>query len=182
MYMKANYTIYLYEVEDIWKAEGKTLADQIPALLKFPNWTFGELQFKMIDMFENRFKFREICAETIEYWEHIANRYLNELVIKYGELIELQITNLEKLYDRFTTHTNTEQEGYFVNPINKPGTILGDTGPSGQLQGYTEGKYEEDKAFGYFRTNPELMEAVNKLEMLYTRVLAEMDLLFMGVL
>ena len=180
--MMANYTMYLYQVEEVWTEKGTSLTQEIPALLKFPDWVVNGQTFKMSAMFDDRFKFREISAETIEMWTQIANRYCNELVVKYGELIELQIANLNKLYDRFTTHTNTEQEGYFVNPINKPGTILGDTGPSGQLQGYTEGKYEEDKAFGYFRTNPELMEAVNKLEMLYTRVLAEMDLLFMGVL
>lgn len=176
--------MYLYEVIEVWGSQDPAtdLASQIPELNDFPAWTNSNKSYNMLDMFQNRFYYREICAETIEYWTHLAKRYINELLVKYGNLIELQLDNLNKLYDRFTTHTNTEQEGYFVNPINKPGTILGDTGPSGQLQGYTEGKYEEDKAFGYFRTNPELMEAVNKLEMLYNKVLAEMDLLFMGVL
>lgn len=180
--MMANYTMYLYQVEEVWTEKGTSLTQEIPALSKFPDWNANGQTFKMSDMFDDRFKYREIGAETIEMWAQIANRYCNELVVKYGELIELQIANLNKLYDRFTTHTNTETEGVFLNPINQPGTILGGTPVNGQLQGYTEGKYEEDKAFGYFRTNPELMEAANKLEMLYNKVLDEMDRLFMGVL
>lgn len=180
----ANYTMYLYEVIEVWGSQDPAtdLASQIPELNDFPAWTNSNKSYNMLDMFQNRFYYREICAETIEYWTHLAKRYINELLVKYGNLIELQLENLNKLYDRFTTHTNTETEGVFLNPINQPGTILGGTPVNGQLQGYTEGKYEEDKAFGYFRTNPELMEAANKLEMLYNKVLDEMDRLFMGVL
>ena len=164
--MQAQVTKYYYQ----WLDDGGTVP---PLLTKFPTFNFGNTTLNMSDLFYARNKYKEIGAETDELFEENFRNVVNEALILYYDKIENQINNMQKLMER-TVKENVERNNeLYLNPINTN---------EPQLDSYTKDHGYNEKVYGFFKSNPEIMKSINELEIMYMSALIYMDKIFMGVL
>ena len=164
--MQAQVTKYYYQ----WLDDGGTVP---PLLTKFPTLKLGNTTLNMSDLFYVRNKYKEIGAETDELFAQNFRNVVNEALILYYDKIENQINNIKKLMDRTVKETYEDRHTNYLQPINE-------TEP--KLDDFNKDHGERDRTFGYFKSNPEIMESVNKLEIMYMSALEYMDRIFLGVL
>lgn len=164
--MQAQVTKYYYQ----WLDDGGTVP---PLLTKFPTLKLGNTTLNMSDLFYVRNKYKEIGAETDELFEENFRNVVNEALILYYDKIENQITNMQKLMERTVKENFERNNELYLNPINTN---------EPQLDSYTKDHGYNEKVYGFFKSNPEIMKSINELEIMYMSALEYMDKIFLGVL
>lgn len=164
--MQAQVTKYYYQ----WLEDGGIVPNEMSF---FPVFNFGENSFNMSELFYSRNKYKEIGAETDVLFEQYLKNVINEALILYWNKITIQIENIDKLMDRVVQENYDRNNELYLNPI--------DTN-SPQLDSYTHDHGFNEKVYGFFKSNPEIMKAINDLEIMYMSALEYMDKVFLGVL
>ena len=91
---------------------------------KFPTFTLGNLSFNMYDMFFDKYRLREIGAETEELFEIYYKIKIEQLLIKYVPKITMFIAKWNSLMDRKIELSSSGSNSYFLNPANATSTSL----------------------------------------------------------
>lgn len=164
--MQAQITKYYYQ----WLNNGGKVPMEIGY---FPLFKFGLYEFYMDEMFNERNYYKEIGAETDELFSHYFKVVVKEALVLYYDKITIQIENIDKLMDRVVQENYDRSNELYLNPI--------DTN-SPQLDSYTHDHGYNEKVYGFFKSNPEIMKAINELEIMYMSALEYMDKVFLGVL
>lgn len=164
MYDTANYTMFYYQ----WEEQFFPNAELSNLFTKFER--FNNLNLK--DLFNARNKYKEIGAETGEFFEHNLKNSLNEAYVLYNDKLKMQIENFNDLYSRTVTETGENTDKVFFNPV---------TGNNPKLQNMATNKYEREKTYGYIYSNPQIMEQVEKIKLIFFEILEYFDNLFMAV-
>lgn len=86
------------------------------ALNRIPTVTIGDETYNFATMFYDRNKWREIGAETPEYWRHIADRYLDEVSLIFNVKIKGWEAALGDLWKRETKSEESTTDNYYYNP------------------------------------------------------------------
>lgn len=166
---------------------------------KMPSYTFNENNevVTFADRFIKRNYYKEIGSETYELFEmHLANGSY-EVATLFGDKIRTQLDNFNKLYERFieveesdtydeTSSDKRELKDYYnpvVNTFTESNANI-DTASSDDntyTKEFTETR-KRAKLYSFLKTNPQLMDEVNKVEIMYERALEYLDILFMVVL
>lgn len=167
---KALYTEYLFEY--LQRDTERENAIKLK-FAGFYQYTTNEVSFNMYDLFVNAYKFREIGAETEELFTLMLYRKIDEIIIKYNEKIKIMSDNFSKLMDRIVTENGNNEHATYYNPTNVENSDI--------LQGKERNEFSQDRTFGYFKSNPEIMEKVAELESLYVKALKEFNSIFMGL-
>lgn len=153
-----------------------------------PVFEAGGVTYNMFDLFIKRYGLREIGAETGELFSEYLEIKLDEICLKYVNKIELYINNFNKLMDRSVelkregsnNYSNNEKNENYLNPIVTDKAKLQDynaiskDGSSGFSETYTQ-------AYGYFKSNPEILEKALEIENVYYKALEEFNILFMEI-
>lgn len=164
--MQAQVTKFYYQ----WLDDGGVVP---PLITKFPALKLGNTIINMSDLFYVRNKYKEIGAETDELFAENFRNVVNEALILYYDKIENQINNMQKLMERTVKENFERNNELYLNPINinEP-----------QLDSYTKDHGYNEKVYGFFKSNPEIMKSINELEIMYMSALEYMDKIFLGVL
>lgn len=180
--MISNYT----ETLDEFIAQGGNVHRDKFDLL--PTFTVGNTTYNLYDLFITRYKLREIGAETEELFSEYLSIKLDEINIKYSNKINLYIANFDKLMSRTVelerqannTYSNNEKDEGYLNPLVSNNPQLQDvTKQDRSGENSLEEKYTQ--AYGYFKSNPEILRQAMEIENVYYRALDEFNVLFMGV-
>ena len=138
----------------------------------FPSFTLNNLNLNMYDMFYDKYRLREIGAETEEMFEVFYKNKLNELIVKYVPKLNAYISNWNKLFERKISLSNSGSNSYFLNPMT----------PNGNLKLDDKDTYEntQERPLSMFgKTNAELMEQVMNLKDIFNDCLNEFNSIFM---
>lgn len=154
-----------------------------------PTFSVGSTSLNMYDLFITRYKLREIGAETEELFSHYLDIKLDEIMLRYVDKINLYISNFNDLMSRkvklqqddTTTYGKATQNEDYLNPITN--------GTGAKLQDFTKQVNQgsdnyhsvKEQAFGYFKSNPEILKAALEIENIYYTALEEFNILFMEV-
>lgn len=139
----------------------------------FPTFTIGDEQISMYSLFKTRNLYKDIGCETDEMFEHELKRKVTEVAVEFNKRLNIYLSNFDKLFDRVLTLSYNSSNEYYLNPVLDGG---------GKLQDQTKNSGEHDQAFGYFKSNPDIMKAILDIKEIYISVLKEFDILFMVVL
>lgn len=142
----------------------------------FPSFVIEDEQISMYSMFKSRNLFKDIGCETDEMFEHELKRKLVEVAVEYNKKLTMYLANFDKLFERVLTLEYSSDNKYYLNPV------LPVTGDGGKLQDQTKNDGKHQQAFGYFKSNPDIMKAILDIKDIYTQALKEFDILFMVVL
>lgn len=153
-----------------------------------PTFTVGDTVYNMYDLFITRYGLREIGAETDELFSQYLSIKLDEINIKYTNKINLYIQNFDKLMSRTvelerqanTTYNNKGKDENYLNPITTNNAKLQDF-TTGENNGENELTENYTQAYGYFKSNPEIMKQALEIENMFYKALDEFNILFMGV-
>lgn len=162
---RANYTMFFYQyIEAIGGQEN------LPTELQsFPQW---ESQ-NFIDRFIERFKYREIGSETVELFSHNLKMCTNEAISIYKRKLQLQLDNFDDLYKRTVKESGFDIDEDYFNPINSQ---------SQKMITKSKNEYEREKTYGYIYSNVQIMEQVEKVNIIFEDILNYFERLFMAVL
>lgn len=137
----------------------------------FPSFTLNDLNLNMYDMFYDKYRLREIGAETEEMFEIFYKSKLNDMLVKYVPKLTAFISNWNKLFERKITLSNSGSNSYYLNPMTPNGTLKLDDKDS-----YENTQERPLSMFG--KTNAELMEQVLNLKDIFLDCLNEFNSLF----
>lgn len=164
--MQAQLTKYYYQ----WLEDGGIVPNEMTF---FPVFNFGENSFNMSELFLNRNKYKEIGAETDELFSQYLKNVINEALVLYYNKITIQIENIGDLMNRIVKENFERNNELYLNPINTN---------EPQLDSYTKDHGYNEKVYGFSKSNPEIMKAINELDIMYMSALEYMDKVFLGVL
>lgn len=106
--VKPEYTMFYRDfVEDYGVPQSLSL---------IPDITIGETTFSFAELFYQRFQWREIGAETPEYWRSICDRYMTEAAIIFSEKINGWQAALGDLWKREVVHEEATTDNFYYNP------------------------------------------------------------------
>lgn len=162
---RANYTMFFYQyIEAIGGQEN------LPTELQnFPTWE----EQNFIDRFIERFKYREIGSETVELFSHNLKMCTNEAISIYKRKLQLQLDNFDDLYKRTVAENGESIDELYYNPINSQ---------SNKLQSKSKNNYQREKTYGYIYSNVQIMEQVEKVNIIFEDILNYFERLFMVVI
>lgn len=139
----------------------------------FPSFVIGDEQISMYSLFKSRNLYKDIGCETDEMFEHELKRKLTEVAVEYNKKITMYLSNFDKLFERVLTLEYSSDNKYYLNPVLDGG---------GKLQDQTKNDGTHQQAYGYFKSNPDIMKAILDIKDIYSQALREFDILFMVVL
>ena len=143
----------------------------------FPSFVIEDEQISMYSMFKSRNLFKDIGCETDEMFEHELKRKLVEVAVEYNKKLTMYLANFDKLFERVLTLEYSSDNKYYLNPV-----LDFDGSLHGKIQDRTSNEGNHQQAFGYFKSNPDIMKAILDIKDIYTQALREFDILFMVVL
>ena len=142
----------------------------VPDLIK----TDGTTQ-TFYDTFLRRNWDKEIGAEVIENWCWDVRHIMDDVAATLLPKLNLQISNLDKLLSRTADLSSNSTATQYYNPANLNKTEL-------KVQQVSENNRNDQRVFGLFKSNPEIMAAMTDVRMIYGEILEFCDRLFMGVI
>lgn len=153
-----------------------------------PTFTVGSTTYNLYDLFITRYGLREIGAETEELFSEYLSIKLDEINIKYTNKLNLYVSNFDNLMKRTVeltrqannTYSNNRQDENYLNPIVTNNAKLQDL-IKGSGTGENELNETYSQAYGYFKSNPEILKQALEIESVYYSMLDEFNILFMGV-
>lgn len=147
------------------------------ALGKIPSITIAEQTYNFADLFYERFKHREICAETVEYWKDLANRYLTEAALIFTQ----KIKQYEELAPKVTERVETTQESTVDNFYLNPTVSANPAEPrTPKLQSTSEHIYPHHLVFNT-KNNADILETALDIRNIYFDCLLYCEKLFMSI-
>ena len=142
----------------------------------FPSFVIGDEQISMYSLFKSRNLYKDIGCETDEMFEHELKRKLTEVAVEYNKKITMYLSNFDKLFERVLTLEYSSDNKYYLHPV------LDFDGGGGKIQDQTRNDGTHQQAYGYFKSNPDIMKAILDIKDIYSQALREFDILFMVVL
>ena len=164
--MIAEYTMFYH---DYMTAYG---APQNLALI--PSITIGGRTYTFAEMFNERNRYREICAESATYFTHLANRVLKEAAILFSDKITQFEANKAKLWVKEECKEESSYANYYLNP-----TVSAKDGDP-KLQSTSENIQHHHI---YYNTGnmSDIIEAANDIEHIFYDCLIYCDKLFISL-
>lgn len=158
----------------------------------------GEIEtMTFAERFMERNWYKEIGSETFELFEMQLTIKSREVASLFAEKIRSQLEHFSKLYDRFIEVTDSnshndsgESDGSskgFYNPVtlefNESNSNIDNASKTNNsYSNNSTDTFVRNKMYSFLKTNPQVMEEVNKVEMIYEKALSYLDTLFMVVL
>lgn len=178
----ANFTMYLYEVLDA-PFEGKTVDDVVRAELtnfpQLPAISEGSFNMSFYDLFKRRNLYKEIGFETISGWVHEFLSIVDRARILYVDKVNLQLSNLDTLLSRVVEEVDVHTNTSYLNPTNGAAQPqLEDM----KVNAASKVENRNQRIAGLFKSNPEVMEEMTNMTMIYEDMLMFFDRCFMGVI
>ena len=161
-------------------AEGYELPDN---LSDFITLDIADIEYDIPTLFEKRNLYKEIGSETEELFKHNLSVLIDEALALYNPQLKLLQDNFENLMKR-TVQEHIEGSGdrsstgkNFLNPANTDATKLTD---KNTVEG--ENSYEEDRdrSFGFFKSNPEVLQKANECFRVVSEILKYLDKAFIA--
>lgn len=147
-----------------------------PKFNYFPTFSLVEdFNISFYEIFKERYDLREIGAETEELFEHYLNETINEAITKFIPKINIFIANFNELFSRKVKLEEQGENKFYLNPVNNTVT-------SNKQQSASRYDGSREHVYGYFKSNPEIMEGILKLRDIYNEAVDYFDKVFMSVL
>ena len=170
--MQALYTMIFddfltqYEASAEWQ-KVKTIFDQFPAFQS------GDNAIDVYTLFVERFRLREIGAETPSIFIHYCEDRARELFVKFSWKLQQFNEQYTQLMGRSTTLEGGGTDEIYLFPVNSSAQRLASkTSFTRQNAGQIAGNL----------SNPELLTLVMNLRDIYIDVVRECEPLFMGIM
>ena len=161
--------------DDFIKEYGNTPEwDKVKSIFnQFPAYQSGDNAVTTVyELFIERYKFREIGAETPSIFAHYCEDRTRELYVKYSWKLQLYNQQYNKLMERSTTLAGGGEDNIYLFPINSNAQRLASkTSFTRQNAGQIAGNL----------SNPELLELAFNLRDLFIDVVGEFEPLFLGI-
>lgn len=167
--MIAQYT----ELYETYKENGNPEYTELWEM--FPTFDLDGVEIDMYDMFFDKYRFREIGAESEELFSIFYKNKLEQMLVKYTPKINVFLNNWENLMNRKIQLSSNGSNTYYLNPM---------TSTSENLKVDDKSSYENttERPLSMFgKTNAEVLEQVLKIKDIYNDCLEEFGTLFMMV-
>lgn len=140
----------------------------------FPTVSIGNHNFVLENMFEARNAYKEIGAETPEYFREIANRRIKEAALIFIPKINEWIEHLPDLWSREQVNVESTADDFYLNPS------VSATNATAQpkLQSTNKSTYNHHITFGQGVSNAEMLRQIMEVENIYFAALEFLDNLF----
>ena len=165
----ANYTMYYRDFV--------TKYNEPEALSLIPEVTLNGRTFNFAEMFYNRNKHREICAETGEYFMDLANRVLTEAALIFSKKIEDWNEHLDEVWQREDEADEKVTDNVYYNPTV---TANNTEGKAPKLQSSSESVFKRHLVYNT-QSNAELIQAALDVQNIFYEALVYTDKLFMSI-
>lgn len=143
-------------------------------LALIPSITIGDTTYKFDEMFNDRFKYREICCESSTYFTHLANRVLKEAALIFSDKIKGFEKQLGNLWNREETVEEKSYSNYYLNP-----TVSAKDGEP-KLQSTSESIYPHHITYNT-QSTAELINGALQVENIYYECLLYCEKLFFSL-
>lgn len=173
--MQALYTMTFeefltrYENSSEW-AKVLELFEQFPT---YKEEREGAPEITIYTLFKDRYKFREIGAETPSLFAHFCEDRVRELYVKYSWKLQLYNEQYNKLMGRSTTLEGGGEDFIYLFPVNSSAQ---------RLASKTTFTRKNAGQIGGNLSNPELLTLALNLRDLFIDVVDEFEPLFMGIM
>lgn len=127
------------------------------------------------DIFLRRNWDKEIGVEVISSWCWDVRHIMDEVAVVYLPKLKLQQENFDNLMSRVAEERDEIKSTIYYNPQNNQTTDL-------KVQDVNLREATNQSLTGRFKSNPEVMEAMTNIRMIYGEILEFCDRLFMGVI
>lgn len=145
-------------------------------LSMFPTVTIDDKEYDFAAMFEARNAYKEIGAETPEYFKAIADRRIKEAALIFVPKIDEWKTHLTELWTREQVNVETSADAYYLNPTIAALDTSGQGQP--QLQSTNKSTYNHHIIFGQGVSNAEMLREIMDVENIFYSALEFLDNLF----
>lgn len=140
----------------------------------------GQVQIQKVyrsfyDIFLRRNWDKEIGVEVISNWCWDVRHIMDDVAAVYLPKLKLQQENFNNLMTRIAEEHDHATNTTYYNPVNKQTTDL-------KVQNVNERDSVNQSITGRFKSNPEVMEVMTNIRMIYGEILEFCDRLFMGVI
>lgn len=143
-------------------------------LALIPSITIGGKTYSFANMFNDRYRYREICAESTTYFTHLANRVLQEAAILFTDKINSFEANKDKLWVKEVKEDESSYSNYYLNP-----TVSAKDGDP-KLQSTSE-NINPHHIYYNSGNMSEMIEAANAIEHIFYECLTYCDKLFIAL-
>ena len=142
---------------------------------QFPAYTLGgdSPVYTIYTLFVERYKYREIGAETPSLFAHFVEDRARELVVKYAWKLQLFNEQYTQVMGRFVKVEESGNDYVYLYPINSTAKRLASS---------TSFDRNSAAAIGGGISNPELLTLSLNLRDIFIDVIQEFEPLFMGVM
>lgn len=123
-------------------------------------------------MIELKYKNREIGQETDDLFYDSLKYAFNKVILKYSNKVILYKENFRKLLERKVSLDDDGEELNYLQPISNA---------SEKLDSKFSYKSKKEQAFGYFQSNPDIMQKALEIKDLYNEMVNEFEFCFLGV-
>lgn len=175
-----NFTMYLKDILDK-TFEGNTVNDLLVVELgDFPTFAVeGGNSQTFLELFKRRNLYQEIGFETVQGWCANFRRVADQARILYADKVRLQLTNMNQLLSRVIEEEDTHTSTSYLNPANAAAQPQVE---AMRVNAASKTEYKNQRIAGLFKSNPEVMEEMAKMTVLYDEMLTFFDRCFMGVI
>lgn len=141
---------------------------------QFPSYRQGNApETTVYTLFKERYKFREIGAETASLFAHYCEDRARELYVKYSWKLDLFNQQYTQLMGRSTTLEGGGEDNIYLFPVNSAAQRLA------SKTSFT--RHNAAQIAGNL-SNPELLTLAFNLRDIFIDVVQEFEPLFMGIL
>lgn len=127
------------------------------------------------DTFLRRNWDKEIGVEVIENWCWDVRHIMDDVAAVYLPKLKLQQENFNTLMSRIVEENDEVKSTFYYQPQNNQTTDL-------KVQDVNLRETKNQRLAGLFKSNPEVMEAMTNIRMIYGEILEFCDRLFVGVI
>ena len=160
------------ELYETYKENGKE--EYLTLWVKFPSFSLNELNLNMYDLFYDKYRVREIGAETEELFAIYYKAKLEQMLIKYVPKLNAFISKWNSLFERKISLSNSGSNSYYLNPITPNGTL--------KLDDKDTFENTQERPLSMIgKSNAELMQQVLNLQDIFNDCLEEFNTLFMSL-
>jgi hypothetical protein len=161
----ADYTVFYKDYKETFGALDLSM---------FPTVTINENDYDFAAMFEARNAYKEIGAETPEYFKAIADRRIKEAALIFVPKINEWKEHLADLWSREQVHVETTADDFFLNP-----TVSATSAAAApKLQSTSKSTYNHHITFGQGVSNAEMLRQIMEVETIFYSALEFLDNLF----
>lgn len=176
--------------------EDPSLTEILDLMFKFPNFEFltdddRDIEFRMIDLFIQKYDIREIGAETEEMFLHFWREKTNELLMKYAPKMQKWKENFDDLFkftvklerDETIADYDNNKNTYYLNPVSSATENLKvqDVDKSENTSGSSVHSERDVLQSVWGKTRADIMEKILNLKDIFNDCLSEYETIFMGV-